>query len=309
MNQSFSPGAVWRDTDGVSIQAHGGGVLFYEGVYYWFGENKDGETSPGQNNWVEAIGVSCYASRDLYNWENKGVVLRAVPGHPDLDPGGVIERPKVVYNATTGTFVMWLHLDDTAYQSARTGVAVAKKPAGPYTFIKSLEPAGQDSRDMTVFKDGAEAYFVFSSDWNKTLKIAPLTDDYLDVSTPLSRHFVEQSREAPALFKHEKAYFLLSSGCTGWEPNEAQYAVANTVQGNWEVRGNPCVGLGAETTFDSQITFALPVAGKTGAFIIMMDRWNKDDLGDSRYVWLPAQLEQDNLSVAWLDEWDLSVFD
>ena len=94
MNQSFSPGAVWRDTDGVSIQAHGGGVLFYEGVYYWFGENKDGETSPGQNNWVEAIGVSCYASRDLYNWENKGVVLRAVPGHPDLDPGGVHPHAK-----------------------------------------------------------------------------------------------------------------------------------------------------------------------------------------------------------------------
>ena len=38
---AFEPGAVWLDTDGRPIQAHGGGMLFDRGVYYWFGENKD----------------------------------------------------------------------------------------------------------------------------------------------------------------------------------------------------------------------------------------------------------------------------
>ena len=28
----------------LSIQAHGGGVIYHEGVYYWYGENKAGST-------------------------------------------------------------------------------------------------------------------------------------------------------------------------------------------------------------------------------------------------------------------------
>ena len=30
---AFRPGEVWLDTAGEPIQAHGGGVLFHEGVY------------------------------------------------------------------------------------------------------------------------------------------------------------------------------------------------------------------------------------------------------------------------------------
>ncbi len=40
----FEPGKIWNDTDDVPIQAHGGWVLYDQGVYYWFGENKDRET-------------------------------------------------------------------------------------------------------------------------------------------------------------------------------------------------------------------------------------------------------------------------
>jgi hypothetical protein len=41
----FRPGEVWRDTDGQPINAHGGGVLFHESVYYRYGEVKEGRTS------------------------------------------------------------------------------------------------------------------------------------------------------------------------------------------------------------------------------------------------------------------------
>ena len=37
---SFLPGEMWLDDQGVHINAHGGGVLFHEGCYYWFGEHK-----------------------------------------------------------------------------------------------------------------------------------------------------------------------------------------------------------------------------------------------------------------------------
>ena len=80
MKTSFTPGKIWNDTEGTPIQVHGGGVLYFDGIYYWFGENRNGTTKEcsavGFN--TDAIGVSCYASTDLYNWENKGLALDAV---------------------------------------------------------------------------------------------------------------------------------------------------------------------------------------------------------------------------------------
>jgi len=65
---------------------------------------------------------------------------------------------------------------------------------------------------------------------------------------------------------------------------------------------------GAETTFDSQSTYVLPVPGKE-AFIYMGDRWLKDNLADSRYVWLPFRMREDgSLTLQWRDEWNLADF-
>lgn len=54
----FKPGQVWLDTQGKVIQAHSAGILYKDGVYYWYGENKDGPTKPLK--WtarVDVIGV------------------------------------------------------------------------------------------------------------------------------------------------------------------------------------------------------------------------------------------------------------
>ena len=37
---SFRPGELWLDNNGVHINAHGGGFIFYNNKYYWFGEHK-----------------------------------------------------------------------------------------------------------------------------------------------------------------------------------------------------------------------------------------------------------------------------
>src|ERR1700682_2316421 len=42
--RGFAQVESWRDTDGNPINAHGGGVLFHQGVYYWYGESKSGRT-------------------------------------------------------------------------------------------------------------------------------------------------------------------------------------------------------------------------------------------------------------------------
>src|SRR5271157_2088240 len=150
---AFRPGEVWHDDAGKPIHAHGGGMLLHEGTYYWYGENKEGRTwlPESTKTWagyrVDITGVRCYSSKDLLHWRDEGLVLTAVPndqGH-DLHPSKVCERPKVVYNARTKKFVMWMHIDSEDYNSARAGVAVADQPTVPFTYIESVRPEGQDS--------------------------------------------------------------------------------------------------------------------------------------------------------------------
>lgn len=136
---AFRPGRVWRDTSGRAINAHGGGLLLHEGMYYWFGEHK----IAGDEGNRAHVGVHVYRSRDLYDWEDHGIAL-SVLDHPgtELLPGCIVERPKVVHNRKTGKFVMWFHLEPkgAGYTAARSGVAVSESPSGPYRFLGSLRP-------------------------------------------------------------------------------------------------------------------------------------------------------------------------
>jgi beta-xylosidase len=140
-SDQFSPGELWLDDHGVHINAHGGGILYDGGLYYWFGEHKiDGEAGN-----LAMVGVHCYSSADLYHWKDEGIAL-AVSDDPksDIVRGCSIERPKVIYNARTGKYVMWFHLEfRTAiqgYTTASSGIAVADRPAGPYQFLRTLRP-------------------------------------------------------------------------------------------------------------------------------------------------------------------------
>jgi hypothetical protein len=316
-NATIQPGKIWNDIQGNPINAHGGGILYYKGTYYWFGEIKKGKTwrVPYITTWecyrTNAGGVSCYSSENLTEWKYEGVALApdVSDSTNDIHFSKVIERPKVIYNEKTRKFVMWMHIDSEDYSYARAGVAVADNPSGPYKFLYSLRPNGQMSRDMTLFKDDdGKAYHIFSSENNSTMHISLLTDDYLKPSGSFIRIMENNSREAPAIFKHKGKYFLITSACTGWEPNAAAYASADSVMGKWNTKNNPCTGKGAETTFMAQSTFVIPVAGQPDSYIFMADIWNKTNLEDSRYVWLPVKINNDIISINWMDKWNLSWF-
>ena len=307
------PGAEWLDTGGASINAHGGGILYHDGMYYWYGEAKGEFTyrSPGVG-WdcyrTDAGGVACYSSTDLCHWTYNGIVLEpdTVHSFSDIHPTMVIERPKVIYNDSTKQFVMWMHIDNHNYEKAMAGIAVCDTPTGKFRFIESIRPNGQMSRDMTLFKDDDQkAYLIYSSESNATLHIARLSNDYLNVTSDYNRLFINQSREAPAVFKRGGKYYIVTSGCTGWDPNEAEWAIADYVMGPYTSMGNPCRGKNADKTFYSQSTFVLPVVG-TDKYIIMFDRWNKKNLIDSRYIWFPINFDGDKMTISWTPSWILS---
>lgn len=314
-NNVIVPGEVWNDTDGNPINAHGGGILYHNGKYYWYGEYKKGKTVlPDWATWecyrTDVTGVSCYSSPDMVNWTFEGIVLPAEEdASSDLHPSKVLERPKVIYNAKTGKFVMWAHVESADYSKAAAGVAVSDFPTGPFKYLGSFRPNNAMSRDQTLFvDDDGRAYQLYSSENNATLYISELTDDYLRPSGRFTRNFIGASREAPAVFKHDGKYYMLSSGCTGWDPNQAELAVADSIMGQWKVLGNPCTGTDADKTFYAQSTYVQPVYGKKDLYVAMFDRWNKTDLENSRYVWLPLSMENGKITIPWKEQWSMNDY-
>ena len=62
----------------------------------------------------------------------------------DLACENVIERPKVIYNAKTGKFAMWLHQDSPDYQAAHSGVVISDTHIGRSTEAPAVfQPDGK----------------------------------------------------------------------------------------------------------------------------------------------------------------------
>jgi hypothetical protein len=325
-------GKSWRDIDGNVIEAHGGGILQVGDTYFWYGENH-------RLGFGNQTGISCYSSKDLYHWENEGIVLPKVSMPDMFRDSGVVERPKVLFNAGTGKYVMWMHLDAGNYTYACAGVAVADNPNGKFRFLRAFRPItfdygermnnprlkrfaekekGNTYRDMTLFQDDdGKAYTIYSAEDNASIYISLLNQDYTDVAKPsiIGKTWTiaipNRFREAPAVCKSNGKYYLFTSATTGWASNAASYAIADSILGHWEIIGNPCSGAGSEFTFQSQSAFILPAPGKNdGSFIFMADWWNSSALNKSTYIWLPFKIGRyGEVVIENYDKWSLGIFD
>ncbi|MEU6177087.1 RICIN domain-containing protein [Streptomyces coeruleorubidus] len=294
--QTITNGTQFKDTSGNPVHAHGGGVIKVGSYYYWFGEHRNADNT---FRYVDA-----YRSTDLKNWEFRNHVLTEA-SDPELATAN-IERPKVMYNASTGKFVMWMHKENgTDYSEARAAVAVSDTVDGNYTWKGSFRPLGQHmSRDITVFVDTDGAgYMISAARENYDLQIYRLTADYTGIASLVANPWPGGHREAPALFKRNGVYFMLTSGATGWNPNQQQYATATSIAGPWSAMKN----IGDSTTFGSQTAFVLPVQGSSGtSYLYLGDRWGNSfggTVNDSRYVWLPLTFSNSTtMSMSWSPE-------
>ncbi len=155
----FPNGQTVLDTDGKSVQAHGGGFLEQkvdpetnrpdpDGVttYFWVGEDKSSNSAVGNP-------VHLYKSTDLTHWEDLGIILDV----SSQDEGGnrplnhnKLERPKLLYNEATGQYVLWAHYETAAsYTASELVVATSDTVTGPYTI-----EGGQDGTSVH-FRPGA----------------------------------------------------------------------------------------------------------------------------------------------------------
>src|SRR5690242_1299764 len=95
---TITPGTQWTDTSGNRLQAHGAGIFTVGSTYYMVGEDKSAGAT--------FTAVACYSSPDLVHWTRQVNALSR-QGSGDLAAGRIVERPKVIYNSTTGKYVLW----------------------------------------------------------------------------------------------------------------------------------------------------------------------------------------------------------
>ncbi|MGF7146356.1 hypothetical protein HNQ56_004823 [Anaerotaenia torta] len=253
------------------------------------------------------------------------------------DTLSIIERPKMIYNEKTGKYIIWFHADgptstsNSSYAAASAGVAICDTPYGPFKFIDRYRlntcPEDQEdqypaskgmARDMNLFvDDDGTAYIIYSSEENLTLYISKLNDTYTYLAADpekavygvdFIRLFPGAQREAPAMFKKDGRYYMMTSGCTGWAPNPSKMFMADSILADWTDMGDPCVGDTQRTTFDSQSTCIFLADKESQTYIYMGDRWFSEDLANSRYVWLPVDFDKEgNAFISFVEEWTLPV--
>lgn len=243
------------------------------------------------------------------------------------------------------------------YGKAQAGYALSDSPTGPFIYQKSYRmdqaPPGQIdyqpgnpgmARDMNLFKDDdGTAYLIYSSEENLTMYISKLLDDYSDVTgwhkdgnVDANVHPVRDTsykgvhgidyvrvgpgtqREAPAVFKFSGKYYLITSGATGWAPNENKFSVADQMFGPWSAPVNPFIRTSSSdpdpmTAFKSQSASVIPVDPAKGKFIYVGDDWNGGQFttnGGAKYVWLPIEFGQGtDISIRWYGSWSTDLLD
>ncbi|KAF7554783.1 hypothetical protein G7Z17_g2666 [Cylindrodendrum hubeiense] len=269
------PGATWTATNtGRHIQAHGAGIIEESGTYYMIGEDKT-EGSAFQN-------INCYSSTNLVEWKFENALL-SLTSSGDLGPSRVVERPKVIYNDATSTYVMYLHIDSSNYGEAKVGVATSDTVCGDYDYIGSFRPLGFESRDIGLFKDDDGSAYLLTEDRPNGLRIDALSDDYLNVTE--SVYLWDESIESPAILKKDGRYFMFGSHLTGWSPNDNVYSYAESLAGPWSSWAE--FADDGSNTYTSQTSFILPLGDSA---IYMGDRWFSTNLMRSTYIWLPLDI-------------------
>jgi len=317
-NGSFEEFPVRPDTDGIHVGAHHGGILFAEGKYWWYGQCLSPKPAADRGSATER-GVAMYSSSDLVKWRNEGIVL-SCQNEGELKGPLRFARSKIVFNSHTKKYVLWCHYvrfpgsHGVEEGTADAGVAVCDTVNGKYQWRGIQRPLGPDMvvKDCTLFQDeDGKAYFIFDTypkdrSVRRRLYMAELSDDYLSCRKVRPLEGLEV-REAPAMFKHNGSYFLITSGVTSWKPNPPRVHRSKHVFGPYTDLGNFCRGDNDGTTFNSQPTFVFEIRHKPGTFVYMGDRWNLQNMAGSAHIWLPLQFTSpDNFEMHYLKSWDIN---
>ena len=176
-----------RDVAGEIIDAHDGGLQFFDGRYYLYGTAYGKSAGFCINNRFRV-----YSSADLEHWRFEGELI-------EEQPVGVFYRPYVVYNAKTRKYVLWFNWYPKLWDGAM-GVAVSDTPIGPFKIVgldvKLSQAAAGRRRSLFVDDDGT-GYFIYTViGQGHAIRVERLTPDYLG-SAGATSEILARGCEAP----------------------------------------------------------------------------------------------------------------
>jgi len=144
---SFALGALTKVTDPKTKNNY----------YVWYGEHNNAHTKFDDYMNIESSihgGVFSCSSYDLIEWKNEGMMLN-YSNITDMVGGSEgpfhVERPRVIYNKLTRKFVMWMIVDNANKSLGMAGVAISDYANGPFDFVRSFYPDGNETRDQHIY--------------------------------------------------------------------------------------------------------------------------------------------------------------
>ncbi len=348
MYKTIRPGKVWFDTDGKRIQAHGGSILYAEGKFWWYGENKEGITGRATGNtcpfWHH--GVKLYSSTDLYNWKDEGFAIQESNDEKNpFHPTRIMDRPHILYNEKTKKYVMWAKTADITDYHPAFSVCIADD-LHDFHFVKEFIPQPHLSGDFDLFIKDGKGYIIYENPHCETI-CRELSEDFTALTENYSTHQAAEgppfSREAAARFTANGKEYLLTSGTTGYFPNPTQVDDISALHGEWKNLGKVCVDDTQNNSFNAQFSSVFKHPFVDGLYIALGDRWLTDlpcdtpdvneifyeiylkksnrfsasdlfrlsdeNTSEANYVWLPVTFDESGKpTIRWRTEWRIEDF-
>lgn len=224
---------------------------------------------------------------------------------------------------------MWWHADNSTYGLLLQGHAISSAIGGPYRFVDATAPLGNWSQDFGMFTDykNSQTYGLYSNGDSvngRDVYISSFNKNLSSLEKSVYR-FPKFDLEAPTIMQTEKSYWALMSHKTGYRPNSKHFSFrsvsqmltyvsdvvafrADSLNGPWS---QPFIVSPLNTrTFNSQSGFTLRIKGtKKTTYLYIGDQWDSNSVWDSRYIWLPIDVDEQkkSLELKWHDVYDLNV--
>ena len=285
MYTCIRPGKTWYDTNGKRIQAHGGSLLYAEGKFWWYGENKENITGNATGTpcpyWHH--GVKLYSSDDLYNWKDEGfAVVESEDKNNPFHPVNIMDRPHILFNEKNKQYVLWAKTAKGDFGEGAFSVCVGESLKN-MRFLHEIQPKPYHAGDFDLVVENGKAYVIFENPHTEMV-CGELSEDYTNLTGVYSSHLPEKCppfvREAPAYFKRGNDMFLLTSGTTGYYPNPSKVAKISSIHGDWTDLGDPCIDDKNRNSFHAQFSSVFKHPFVKDLYIAIGDRWLTDLIVD-----------------------------
>jgi len=127
--------------------------------FVWYGEHENTMVEKGPN----FAGVAACSTKDFISWKNEGIMINSI-NITDMVEGTAgpfkIERPRVLLNNATKKYTMWMTIDNAAGTLGMAAIAVSDYSTGPFDFVRSFYPDGNETHDQTLYQDASGDAFL-----------------------------------------------------------------------------------------------------------------------------------------------------